>query len=112
MADKPDRFSKPVRFVNPTYSKQFQLLRGLRPVALFRATEKLHPPKLRIRNFENYHLPFLRQKMLYPLFMHLSIFPAAAMACVNAVLYHSKTIPHQVFPKNGIGLSFFLGRGR
>lgn len=92
--------------------KKLQLLWGIRALRFSFSMKKLHPAKLGIGNFENDHLPFGWQKFLYSLFVNSSVFSAAAVACIDAVLDHRKAVQQQTFPKPLVGLLFLFGSGR
>jgi hypothetical protein len=94
------------------FLKKLQLLYRFRSIYQFFSPEYLHHPKLLIRDAHNPHMPFGGQDGLYPFYMHVGIFPAGAVAEVNAELEHAEPVGHNVLAEFRIDLPLLFGLGR
>lgn len=63
--------------------KELKLLRSIRTISQYLAFVKLHHTKLLIGDLKKDDFAFWGQVMLSPVFMHLSILPAAAVAGID-----------------------------
>lgn len=57
-------------------------------------------------------MPLWGQDSFYSLYMHLGIFPAGAMAQVNAELKHIEAVGHDILSEFGVNLPVFFGFSR
>jgi hypothetical protein len=87
------------------------LLGRLGPASLLPATEKLHHTKLLIGEGKNDDFTPGCQKRLYTLYVHFSVFAAAAMPYINGILQHGKSILLKIFPEPGIVFPVLNGFG-
>ena len=84
------------------------MLRGRLGGHMLVATENLHHAKLLVCNTHNAHIAFFRQLLFHPLYVHIGIFLAVAMAHVYAELKHLKTVGHHILTEFSGALAVFF----
>ena len=87
--------------------KQLWLLGNFYRVGRRLAVVYLHHAELFVGDSHDAHMTFFRQAFFHPLYMHICVLCAGAMAQVHAELEHAKAIVQQLLAKDCIYLSLF-----